>query len=228
MNRTLSLLALIALASTSYARDALGQSGSVTVGAKTGMNVANLSAGSEFANARTTLFIGGSVAFRVHPAFALQSEVLYSQRGQDARFSGLTQEPSGVIAAISGDVRMSVLDVPIVAKVVVPTGIELRPVVYAGPSVAFELSCSLAVLTRFFAPTGVQFLGDEREEIDCAVRKRVDVGLVFGGGMEFDAGAAVLTLEGRYQNGFVDVFPDGSSKHRVFSVMGGVGVRLGR
>jgi hypothetical protein len=123
---------------------------------------------------------------------------------------------------------MSVLDVPIVAKVVVPTGIKLRPVFYAGPSVAVELSCSLAILTRFFAPTGVQFLGDEREEIDCADRKRVDVGLVFGGGVEIDTGAAVLTLEGRYQNGFVDVFQGGSSKHRVFSVMGGVAVRLGR
>jgi hypothetical protein len=163
-----------------------------------------------------------------HPAFVLQAEVLFSQRGQDALAAGLIQDSTGVISEISLGLGMDYLEVPILGKVLVPTGIALHPTLYVGPSIAFGLSCSLARSTRFFAPTG-QFLGDEREEgIECVEQRGVDVGFVLGGGVEIDTGAAALTFEGRYQNGFVDVFQGGSSKHRAFSVMGGVAVRLGR
>jgi hypothetical protein len=168
------------------------------------------------------------MAFAAHPALVLQAEVLFSQRGQDALATSLLQDSTGLISEISLGLGMEYLEVPILGKVVIPTGIVLHPTLYVGPSIVFGISCSLARSTRFLAPTG-QLLGDEREEgIDCVEQRGVDVGLVLGGGMGIDTGAAVLTFEGRYQNGFVDFFQGGSSKHRVFSVMGGVAVRLGQ
>ncbi len=229
MKRVLSLITVMALPITWSARDAVGQAGRVSVGAKAGANFADVSTAFESATTRSGLVIGGMMAFAAHSGFVLQAEVLFSQRGQDTLVASLAQDPTtGVWVESSRDLVMDYLEVPILGRVVVPTGIVLHPTLYVGPSIAFELACSFATLTRFFAPTG-QFLGDEREEgIECVDQRGVDVGLVLGGGVEIDTGAAVVTLEGRYQNGFVDVFQGGSLKHRVFSVMGGVAVRLGR
>ncbi len=203
MKRVLSLITVMVLAITLPARDAVGQASRVSVGAKAGATFADVSNASESATTRSGLIVGGVMAFAAHPAFMLQAEVLFSQRGQDTLVASLGQDPTtGVSVVSSRDLAMDYLEVPILGKVVVPTGIALQPTLYVGPSVAFGLACSLARSTRFFAPTG-QFLGDEREEgIECVEQRGVDVGLVLGGG--------------------------GSSKHRVFSVLGGVAVRLGR
>ncbi len=58
----------------------------------------------------------------------------------------------------------------------------------------------------------------------------MDLGILGGAGLEIDVGAVTVTAEGRYDLGLVNVdkTPASSVKHRVFSVLGGVALRLPR
>ncbi len=127
-------LALVLLAPATAAAQV-----SVAIGAKLGLNVADVSVSpSEPTDSRTAFAGGASLSIRVLDAFAIQPELLYSQQG-----AGSSED--GVTAFLNQDY----LTIPVLAKVVFPIPESaVRPILYVGPYVgpalAFEISCSFS------------------------------------------------------------------------------------
>lgn len=189
----------------------------VGLGFKAGLNGANVSVDpDEDTSIRLGLIGGGVVSFGVHDAFAVQLEVLYSQKGADIDIDG-----------VSGTFAVDYFEVPLLAKVMVPTGGNVRPVFFVGPAVAFEVSCSISG-----EDMGVSV------DVDCDAagfdggleRKKTDFGIVGGAGFEVDAGPAVVTFEGRYNFGLTNLDDSGdpgvSIKSRTFSILAGLLFKL--
>jgi hypothetical protein len=176
----------------------------VAVGAKAGVNFANLNfegdtGGVEFDN--KTGFVGG--LFVVAPAngqFALQAEALFSQKGAKLEEGGN-----------SATVRLDMLDIPVLARISSAASNGASFHLFGGPSFNFKLSAK-----QEFEFAGVE----EEEDLDDEV-KGFETAFVVGAGVEFGR----LVLDGRYSWGLTDLNneeeEDVKVKTRVFSFMVG-------
>lgn len=175
------------------------------IGAKAGINIANVTFSGEGVSASAdsrTGFVGGAFAqFGIGSPFFIQPEVLYSSKG--------TKEGDETLAA-------NYLEVPLLIGAAFPiSNSDLKPMVFAGPSVGFALSC-------------------DEDGYDCKDDiKSVDFGLVFGGGLQYALSSVVLFIDGRYNLGLSNVAEtddeefDFSAKNRTWQVMAGVGFPVG-
>ena len=181
--------------------------GQVAVGARGGVNFSNLNV-TENGEApeipyesRTGLLLGATLGVNVTPWLALQLGGQYSQAG--------TSQDDG---DVSGQLRLSYLDVPLVAKVYIPTkGSPVMPYLYAGGFVGFEVDCSL------------RLEGTVTVELDCetaGLEQETNYGAVFGGGTDVRVGPGALTLDVEYALGLRNIAddPDVEAHSRVFSI----------
>lgn len=129
-------------------------------------------------------------------------EAMYAQRG--AR----TDQTIG-----DANTRLDYIDVPGYVKVTIPTP-GVRPFVYAGPQISFEVRCKTA-----------------NGALDCpdAGRKKTDYAAVIGAGVRFGSSSFGLSVEGRYVYGLQDlklgtVTSSDSYKNRTFMLLVGVGI----
>ena len=185
------------------------------IGVKGGIAYAHPSIESFGSEARAGALTGGFVSFPVVERVVVQVEVQYAERG----FStfGFRTEGAGA--------RTPYLDFPILLKAaLVDEANAVRPAVFAGGFWGTELSCTTD--------------GDivEVEESDsCTGRFRgrgtADVGLILGGGVDIDVGERWFVLaDTRVQLGVRNLHLDpesGTSKSRTWSLVGGIGYRLG-
>ena len=152
----------------------------VAVGVKAGLNVATLS-GDEADGLDPRLgFAGGLQArYDLTPSFALQAEVLYSQKGAD--------EGEG---ADAGTYALDYVEIPVLARVAIPVTRLADAGVYAGPS--------------FGIPVNGEFRSDIEAvpDIDYGDDLSTDVGVAVG--VDFYSGPVGIDL--RYTTGLKDVF----------------------
>jgi len=198
------------------------QAQDITVGVKGGLNVADVSTDvadiQELDTSSKTGFVGGAYAnFGLGGVFAIQPEVLYSQKGFKATESGSPLEAS---------FKTNYFEIPVLLKAQFPMTM-LRPAVYAGPVVSFETSCKLGLTG---GDTSVD-LDCDSPEADAGDRKKTDFGGVFGASLDLFVGPLVLTVDGRYQLGLTNLnddpdAPDESVKNRVWQFMAGVGFTI--
>lgn len=198
------------------------------IGGKAGFNVSNPSEDIEEIqfDTRTDFVGGGFVSFPIGESFAIQPEVLYSRKGATA---DVVEE--GV--RIDADLKLDYIEIPVllVARLADQDS-SARPIVYAGPAVSFEVKCEVeASGTEDGVSVSISADCDEPSFDDETLdTKGTDFGIVFGGGLEFDAGSAVIIIEGRYNVGLVNLDdstdPD-DIKSRTFSFMAGVGFPIG-
>lgn len=140
---------------------------------------------------------------RIGKYFAIQPEAYYSQKGTKTTALGETSE-----------IRLSYLEIPVLAKFyIIPEG-EAQPVLFAGPALGIKLSAK-------GISGGVST--DISEEI-----KGTDFGLIFGGGLEYNLGKALLIVDLRYNIGLANIYAltdmgAVSMKNKAFAVMIGVG-----
>jgi len=185
-----------------------------TLGVKGGVNVADVSTNS--IDLPTDLdsktgFVGGAFAtFGLGSLFALQPELLYSQKGFGASEGDLTAE-----------LGVNYFEIPVLLKAQFKLAM-LRPAIYAGPVVSFETSCNLDVIG-----VSVDCDGDE----GFVDRKKTDWGAVFGANLDFILGPVILILDGRYQLGLTNLADvpeaaDEEVKNRVWQIMAGVGFSI--
>jgi hypothetical protein len=167
------------------------------VGVKGGLNFANQSWSD---NGSTFTPSGVQLpVFGVYFSLRL-GKYLASQKGSKFTEEGYTDQITG-----------SYIEVPVLAKIyVVPEG-PVRPILFAGPAIGFMLSAE-------------EVYDGESEDISDEVTG-TDFGVVFGGGLEFKAGRAVLTLDVRYDMGLTDVEASDELqvKNKTVSVMIGLG-----
>jgi hypothetical protein len=183
-----------------------------TLGVKGGINVANVSTNidiSELVDSRTGFVGGAFVTLGLGSLFAVQPELLYSQKGFKAEESGQ-----------SAQLGTNYIEIPVLLKAQFKLAM-LRPAVYAGPVASFETSCNLDVV-------GVSFDCDDGEGF--VDRKKNEWGAVFGANVDLLLGSITLILDGRYQLGLTNLadVPDGDDevKSRVWQIMAGVGFTL--
>lgn len=152
----------------------MAASAQTTLGIKGGLSYATLSNKSPDFDNRTGFAAGVAIDMR-SGLIGIQPEILYVQKGVTA--SGT---PSGTSP------KLDYVEVPVLLKLTLGTP-GLQPMVYAGPSAGFRLSCKVL-------------------EVDCAsgTVKSTDWGAVLGGGVRI-GGNKGLTLEGRYSWGLKDI-----------------------
>lgn len=185
----LSICAIMAI-STPTAANA-----QMSLGVKGGLSFGTLSNKSPDWKSRTGFAVG--LALDPHAkVIGIQPEVLYVQKGVE--FDG---SPS----SSSDAPKLSYIEVPVLLKVTIPTP-GVQPMIYAGPSVMFRLTCSFA-------------------GVDCKnLVKSTDYGAVLGGGLRF-GGNHGLTVEGRYTWGLKDINDPGAGvkqQTRTFLLLAGV------
>jgi len=184
-----------------------------TLGVKGGINIADVDADVEglpdVIDSKTG-FVGGAFAtFGLGSLFAVQPELLYSQKGFEASEGDL-----------SAQLGTNYFEIPVLLKAQFNLAM-LRPAVYAGPVVSFETGCTVSVL-------GVSVDCDDDEGF--VDRKTSDWGAVFGANVDLFVGPVMLLLDARYQLGLTNLadVPDSTDevKNRVWQIMAGVGITL--
>jgi hypothetical protein len=190
-----------------------------TLGVKGGINVADVSTDvAEFellGTSSKTGFVGGAYAnLGLGGLFAIQPELLYSQKGFKAEETG-----------VEAQFKVNYFEIPVLLKAQFPMEM-IRPAIYAGPVVSFETTCKLGLAE---GEVSADFDCDS-EEAGVDERKKTEFGAVFGGNLDLFLGSIVLTLDARYQLGLTNLAdsPDVNEevKNRVWQIMGGVGFTL--
>jgi opacity protein-like surface antigen len=191
---------------------------SVYFGLKLGLNVADVDGSvsafglTEDLETDTRLgFCGGVfVSIALSEWFAIQPEILYSMKGENDRIG-------------DGALELHYIELPILAKLTIPTQSVVTPTLFLGPAVSFNVDAKAKAFGQSVD------IGDYVGTID--------VGLTFGGGVDFALGSVKLILDGRYTLGLVNVadFPSDASsilgvpgasldvKNRTISFMVGLG-----
>jgi hypothetical protein len=103
------------------------------------------------------------------------------------------------------------MELPVLARVSFPTG-QIRPVLFAGPSVALRIGCDLQLLIPD-QPLRATCGRDEFNDV-----RQADYGVVAGGGVEIRWFQAALALEARYSAGLQSIIRNVEVKNRVFGL----------
>jgi hypothetical protein len=208
---------------------AVPASGQTSFGAKVGANISTWGGsdadrlGLGDAGSRTGLVIGGLINHRLSPLLAFQPELLYSQKGPkySEQFMGQTLEAT---------VKLDYVEVPLLLMVNVPVGSpQLRPTLHVGPTLAYEVGCKVSF--SFFGESETEDCDSEPDfddDVAPADRRKFDLGLGLGGGLDVDFRGGILTFEGRYTMGLrtLDTSSDPwDVKNRAFSLTFGYRMR---
>ncbi len=223
--RKLSLLGLAVVVGLLVTTDLMAQG--TMIGGKAGFNVSDLkfdAAPGEVIDTRTDFVGGGFVSFPISDFFAFQPEVLYTRKG--AKINDVEDE-------VDLEAKVEYVEIPLllVARLMDENS-SARPIVYAGPAVSFETKCKIeGTADGISASADCDRLSEAGADEDI-LTKGTDFGIIFGfgGGVEVNAGSAVIIIEGRYNVGLVDIndtSDPGEIKNRAFSFMAGIGFPIG-
>lgn len=183
MRKTIQFFALVVLAFLTF--NAYTQT---FIGPKAGINIAKWGGDgiteNEDALKSITVFQFGAVAeFRTNERVALQSELLYFQKGV-----GFEETESGL--TYSSETTLNYLELPILAKVYLTDG-PTQIFVIAGPSFGYGLD----------GKSTFEFEGEE-EEMDIDFEDdnltRLDISAAFGVGIQAPVGPGEAFIDGRY------------------------------
>ncbi len=157
---------------------------SVSTGIKTGLNLANVYGDdAEGVDIKAGFVSGVSIALNVSDALAIQPEVLYCMKGTQCQEGFLTTK-----------VKLDYIEVPVLVKFTFSTDAAVDPFLYTGPAVAANVS----------AKKGYSVSGSGSFDSNVDNVKSADLGWVIGGGVGFDLSRTRVSLEVRYDRGFVE------------------------
>ena len=166
----------------------------MTIGAKGGVNMANLENAEVLGAESRTAFVGGGfLRMGFLRGLTLQPELLYSSKGAEIPDEGAPGSP--------GTVQLDYVEIPVLLRYDFPFE-PFRPYLYGGPYGAFEVGCEVDVP------------GENTEATDCGEgfggdnRRSFDWGAIAGGGLSFGMGPGRLLLEARYGIGMQDLIDD--------------------
>ncbi len=185
----ITIFAIVAVFTLSFA--SVSAQG-LTAGLKGGMNIANLHGkgvkvieegiGTDLVS-KMGFCAGGFITYNINDMFAIQPELLFSMKGAKAE-----REIEGETAKLA--FNLNYLEIPVLAKLSIPTPGNVKPSLFVGPSLAIKLSGKLKTE-----------IAGESEEEDLEDLKSTDFGLVFGAGIDFALGQGKLTVDARYTLG---------------------------
>ena len=184
----------------------------LSVGARGGVDFAQLGGDAGDGSTRTAFTGGVFVDFNLGGLFSLSPEVMYAQKGTD--FDDLGFDSTLELDYIEFAVPINLIPIPLAGSIL--------PHLFASPTVALEVNCELSA-------SGVSgSVACDAPELDPAAQiatKSIDFGLLFGGGVSFPVGPGSLSLDVRYNLGLNDINDNelltGSIKNRNLQVLGG-------
>ena len=158
---------------------------------------------------------GGYLGGKMIGQLGWRGEILYTRKGAVRTLMGADEngEPTGEIHFFH---NVDYLEIPLLISLTIPTRGAVRPVFYVGPAVDFELSAK----THAEYPSGVQNDYNPDETLETA--NSTDFSVIFGGGIDIDAGGKVINLQVRYVMGAKEIFY--TAKNKTLSVMAGFGI----
>ncbi|OGD23014.1 MAG: hypothetical protein A2W03_04545 [Candidatus Aminicenantes bacterium RBG_16_63_16] len=186
--------------------------GRLTMGVKGGLNSANLRVESETTistyQTRSGFAWGGFISYRISNLFSVQVEALDSPKGTRILpgFSGTGDDIS---------LMYEYTEVPVLIKLAQGFGSKFVPSLYAGPYWAKLREAKIRTRGEF----------DDITE-DLTDQRSTDFGLIFGASLSYSLGPVALIGDVRYGLGLLDVDRGAGSslKHRVLSIMAGIGI----
>lgn len=149
----------------------------------------------------TGAYFGFLVTFPVLGPFAFEPQVVFTPKG-----GGAVSVVEGVLVRVS--LEPVYVELPLLAVLRVPLGSRIRPRLFAGPAPSVRLGCDF----QFIAIDG----GDQTvtrqscQEAQITDLQKVDLGWVWGGGVDFRAGQVLLRADVRLVQGLRDVSPSGA------------------
>ncbi len=184
----------------------------VTLGGLAGGVVADQAGEDVFAPHDKFGFIGGlSGKLGFSARWSLQLDGLYVEKGGRENNDKDPDDPN------DDKLSLRYLEFPVLVKFALTAGDGVRPALFAGPSFAYELSCSLDTY-----PEGTSDPVDCRE---AGLRtKSLDVGVAFGADVEIPLGSGHIVVDGRGIVGlssFDDSGEDLDFRNRILSLMVG-------
>jgi len=139
-------------------------------------------------------------------AFSIRPELLFALKG------GRAQAAVVGGGTVDIDIGLAYLEFPALLRVERPSG-RFRPVIFAGPAVAFKIGCDLQVIEPSFP------LRAECDQTGLTDFRDVDLSAVGGAGLEVRWPASALSLEARYTVGFRSVLNEADVRNRAFGLM---------
>ncbi len=204
MKKLANLVVAGAVVTCLFAGSAQAQNGAgpLDFGLTGGINISTLGGSDvEDADNLTGFMAGVSLVIPVSQIFAIQPELLYSRKGAKASSGGFTEE-----------IRLAYIDIPVLARIPFGTNPAMRPVLFAGPAIGFNVGCEVEL-----SGGGLDEKADcDDQDVDIDV-KSVEVSLIGGAGLDFNN----FGIFARYQHGVtsIDDSPDaGKVYNRLFTI----------
>ncbi len=206
----------------------------VELGFKGGLNLAKTSGetyiddlGDVEFESKAGIGLGAFISININQYFAIQPEILYMQKGGQKDMPLLIDVGGGqlVNVDVEMDANLNYLEIPILAKVKVPTGSSITPFFIVGPAVAFNIDAEAEITVS--ADINGYFEESAKEDIKDEITD-TDLGIIFGGGAEFGLGAVNIFFDVRYNIGMLNIDDIGVNdiKNRAISFMTGISFPL--
>ncbi len=200
-----NVLLFVVLFFFGFAAESYSQSILPKFGITAGMNLANVS-GKDAPNGNSTktgLYIGGFMNYKFANSFALQPEVAFSMQGTTGNTNGANYT-----------LTANYIDIPVLLKFYfdIQGASTIKPSLYAGPYLAFNVASSIEVQQN-----GQTTTTDLKNQT-----KSTDIGMAVGGGVGFGIGPSTLDLSLRYSFGFTTTDNSGADatiKNSVFAII---------
>jgi len=185
---TVTLFAIVLLLTFSSMVSAQGLTG---YGLKAGLNLANLGGDdAEYTDVdkkmRMGFTVGGFVTYSINEMFAIQPEVLYTQKG--AKY----EDPDDDFKETD---KYEYLEIPVLAKFTIPTEGNISPNLFVGPALGILMSAKWD--WEWGDESGSEDMKDDS--------KSTDFGLVFGAGVDIGMPHSAITIDGRYTLGLTTI-----------------------
>jgi hypothetical protein len=142
-------------------------------------------------SSRTDFGIGGIIDWNMNQTFSIRLEPMYLQKG-------IGKSEIDIQPGVEWYFKSSYLELPVFVKA--EFGNEIRPYILIGPS--FGLLLSSEVSAEF---SSITFKGDSK-----SASEKLDVSVVFGGGINYPMGKFSIFLEGRYSYGLTNNIKGGT------------------
>jgi hypothetical protein len=193
------ICALAAFISLAMSASAAHAGVSWQLGVKGGVNIVTLEGDDvEYAGQSTAFLAGGAVLAQLHRNFGIEVEVLFARKGAKHEIYDFKAE-------------FDYIEIPILAAALLPVGETVDLMLYAGPSVSFNIAAKVAG-------------EDVKDQLT-----ETDVGAVAGTAVMIDMGSFNLTLEARYTLGLksIDKIEEDDMKNAAIGIMAGLMFPLG-
>ena len=155
-----------------------------------------------FLQGRQGAFVGLFYRRRVSPWLALQSELNFTTKGGSVDITG---DPAQVVGQ---SLEVGFLEIPLLVRLATPYRPNgLRPVAFAGASVAFRIGCSVRT---DFANDSIALQGCEGE----VAQRSVEPSWIAGGGIQWERRGVSLALEARFTQAITSTSDDSPNDPR--------------